>query len=227
ALVRQRHTVKRLTALTETLEMVIQRVKISVDRAQQDFELLEAQRTEIQSRLEHVQQGAVSTRKELNHLQQRLNQHQLVRQEHEINLAQLHEKALNELGYSHQYLMEHFGPEVPVDLGDSQQTAFDRSEQQQRLRQAKRNLTALGKINPLALEEYTAVQQRYDYLTQQLSDLENSRKDLLKIIADVNATVLEIFGAAYADTAAEFEHVFATLFPGGEGHLSLTEPDNL
>src|SRR5699024_11456453 len=99
--------------------------------------------------------------------------------------------------------------------------------QEKRLRTAKRNLSALGKINPLALEEYEAVQERYEYLTNQLSDLEDSRRNLLKIIEDVDATVLEVFTKAYEDTAAQSEHVFATLFPGGDGRLSLTQPDSM
>src|SRR5699024_2298615 len=105
--------------------------------------------------------------------------------------------------------------------------SFNREEQVKLLRSAKRNLSALAKINPLALEEYAAVQERHEYLTQQLSDLEESRKDLLQIIEDVNATVLKVFTSAYEDTAAQFEHVFSTLFPGGDGRLSLTEPDNM
>src|SRR5699024_6649008 len=105
--------------------------------------------------------------------------------------------------------------------------AFNRKDQQKRLRSAKRNLSALGKINPLALEEFAAVQERHEYLNQQLSDLEESRKDLLRIIEDVDATVLQVFTAAYEDTAEQFQHVFATVFPGGEGKLSLTEPDNM
>ena len=95
------------------------------------------------------------------------------------------------------------------------------------MRSAKRNLSALGKINPLALEDPPRFRKRREYLNQQLSDLEESRKDLIRIIEDVDATVLKVFTAAYDDTADQFKHVFATVFPGGEGKLSLTEPDNM
>ena len=84
----------------------------------------------------------------------------------------------------------------------------------------------IGKINPLALEEYAAVQERYEYLTQQLEDLEASRRDLLKIIEDVNDTVLKVFTSAYEDTAVN-SNMSSPHFSGGEGRLSLTEPDNM
>src|SRR5699024_2812916 len=159
---------------------------------------LEAQRTDIQTRLDAADKATTEARAALNKVKEHLHERRLVRQEGEIKLEQLHERSLTELGYSHQYLVTNFGPNQPIYLGDDedfQTVAFDRKEQQQRLRLAKRDLNALGKINPLALEEYAAVQERHDYLTQQLSDLEASRKNLLNIIEDVDATVLKVFTA--------------------------------
>src|SRR5699024_6438480 len=154
----------------------------------------------------------------------------LVRQEGEINLEQPHERSLTALGYSHEYLVANFGPHQPIYLGDEESAeavAFNRKEQQKRLRSAKRNLSALGKINPLALEEFAAVQERHEYLNQQLSDLEESRTDLIRISEDAAATLLKVFAAAYHETAEQFKHVFATVFPGREGNLSRTEPANM
>ena len=230
ALVRQRRMQHRLSALLTGIDRAIEHIEQSVLRADSDYETLEAQRVEMVTQLEDSEKAIASLREELTHVQEQLHERRLVRQEHEIKLEQLRDRALTELGYSHEYLIKNFGPDQPVDTGDDESTEiilYDRHEQQKRLRTAKRNLSALGKINPLALEEYAAVQERYEYLTQQLEDLEASRRDLLKIIEDVNDTVLKVFTSAYEDTAAQFEHVFATLFPGGEGRLSLTEPDNM
>ena len=230
AVARQRQTLERLTALVSAITTAIERIDVSVERAENDYQELEQQRQQLQEKLELAERTTNHARQQLAKVQEQLHERKLVRQEHELKLEQLHERSLAELGYSHQYLVSNFGPNQPIYLGedeDSQTVAFDRKEQEKRLRSAKRNLSALGKINPLALEEYSAVQERHEYLTQQLDDLEGSRRDLLQIIQDVNATVLKVFTAAYEDTAAQFEHVFATLFPGGEGRLSLTEPDNM
>ncbi|GAA4119697.1 chromosome segregation protein SMC [Enteractinococcus coprophilus] len=230
ALARQHRMRQRLTALSEGIESAIQHIEQSVTRAESDHTTLESQRAEMATQLENSEKAIARLRKELAQVQDNLHERRLVRQEHEIKLEQLRERALTELGYSHEYLVKNFGPDQPVDTGDNESTVvvfYDRQEQQNRLRTAKRNLSALGKINPLALEEYAAVKERHEYLTQQLEDLETSRRDLLKIIEDVNQTVLKVFTSAYEDTAAQFEHVFATLFPGGEGRLSLTEPDNM
>jgi len=85
----------------------------------------------------------------------------------------------------------------------------------------------LGKINPLALEEYNALEERLKYLAEQLEDLKKTKKDLLDIVKEVDDKVQEIFYQAYLDTEREFKGIFARLFPGGEGKLILTNPDDI
>ena len=104
---------------------------------------------------------------------------------------------------------------------------FDRAEQEARLARAERKLAQLGRVNPLALEEFAALEQRHKFLTEQLTDLANTRRDLLTIIDEVDSTMQTIFAAAFADTQAAFDQVFPILFPGGSGSLTLTDPDNM
>ena len=82
-------------------------------------------------------------------------------------------------------------------------------------------------MNPLALEEFAALEERYRFLSTQLEDLKNTRRDLLTVVREVDDKILEVFAEAYADVAREFEVVFATLFPGGEGRLVLTDPSDM
>ena len=104
---------------------------------------------------------------------------------------------------------------------------FVREEQQKRLRAAERELAMLGTVNPLALEEFTAMEERHKFLTEQLEDLKRTRKDLLDIVREVDARVEEVFTAAFADVSTAFDATFARLFPGGEGQLILTDPSNM
>jgi chromosome segregation protein len=90
-----------------------------------------------------------------------------------------------------------------------------------------RRLTLLGRVNPLALEEFRALEERYSFLSGQLQDLKESRRDLLKVVRAVDERVREVFGTAFEDVAAEFQRTFGLLFPGGDGRLVLTEPDDL
>jgi chromosome segregation protein len=85
----------------------------------------------------------------------------------------------------------------------------------------------LGKVNPLALEEFAALEERHRFLSTQLEDLKATRRDLLTVVREVDDRILEVFSQAYADVAREFETVFATLFPGGQGRLVLTDPDDM
>jgi chromosome segregation protein len=112
--------------------------------------------------------------------------------------------------------------------GEQQESVpYVREVQAKRLRSAERKLSALGRVNPLALEEYAALEERHKFLTEQLEDLKNSKRDLMEIVREVDERVEKVFTEAYYDTAAEFEGVFGRLFPGGEGRLILTDPDNM
>jgi len=120
------------------------------------------------------------------------------------------------------------GAEPPLDAeGAPLTTPYVREQQEKRLRRAERGLAQLGRINPLALEEYAALEERHAFLTEQLEDLKRSKRDLLDIVREVDERVERVFAEAFADTAREFEGVFARLFPGGAGRLLLTDPDDL
>lgn len=105
--------------------------------------------------------------------------------------------------------------------------AYNREEQKKRLEQAKKELEKLGKVNPLATEEYDALQARSKYLNEQRDDVVNSRNDLLKLIKDLEVTMVDVFKSAFEDTRQAFEKVFATLFPGGKGRLRLENPEDI
>jgi chromosome segregation protein len=168
----------------------------------------------------------------------------VVRAEQRLRLEQLAERARDDHGLSIEVLIADYGPDVDIPVlssppepdderngdGDSDQPTsvpFVRSEQEQRLRRAERELGQLGRVNPLALEEFTAMEERHAFLSAQLEDLRKTRADLLSIIDDVDDRVQQVFAEAFADVEAQFETTFARLFPGGEGRLILTEPDDL
>src|SRR5699024_4331624 len=143
ALVRQRHTVQRLTGLKGGIETAIEYIHGSIDRADHDSSALEQQRAELQSEVESAERAVNTARRDLAKLQEQLHERRLVRQEYELKLEQLRDRALNELGYSHQYLVENFGPDQPIDTGEEnpdEVVLYNRAEQQKRLRTAKRQL---------------------------------------------------------------------------------------
>ena len=165
----------------------------------------------------------------LSALTQSVHDIELANHEKRLNLANLVAKAYDELGLEQNILLAEFGPDqlVPSDSEDSQAKPFDRGEQVSRLREAERLLERLGRVNPLALEEFAALEQRHKFLTEQLADLTQTRKDLLQIIDDLDERMMSIFEDAFNDTRKAFEQVFPILFPGGSGSIFLTDPDNL
>jgi chromosome segregation protein len=120
------------------------------------------------------------------------------------------------------------GEQQPVLAGAEQLTIpYVRAEQERRAATAQRQLDQLGKVNPLALEEFAALEERHAFLNTQLEDLKKTRRDLLVVVKEVDDRVQEVFASAFEDTAREFEGIFSRLFPGGEGRLILTEPDDM
>ena len=163
---------------------------------------------------------------------------EIARAEHRLRLQQLAEHALEEFGVEADALVAEYGPEVPVPVIGSVvgpviggaaalPSRFERAAAERRAADAQRQLDRLGKVNPLALEEYEALTERHTFLATQLDDLRKTRRDLLTVVKEVDDRVQEVFASAYADTAREFEQLFGRLFPGGQGNLVLTEPDDM
>ena len=155
---------------------------------------------------------------------------EIARAEHRLRLRQLAEHALEEFGVEADALVAEYGPEVPVPMiGDdaARPARYERAAAERRAADAQRQLDRLGKVNPLALEEYAALTERHTFLATQLDDLRKTRRDLLTVVKEVDDRVQEVFASAYADTAREFEQLFGRLFPGGQGNLVLTEPDDM
>jgi chromosome segregation protein len=157
---------------------------------------------------------------------------EVARAEQRLRIAALEDRAAGEYGVGPADLLAEYGPQVPLpppaDAAEgAAPTAYDRAAQERRARAAERSLAQLGRVNPLALEEYAALEERHAFLSRQLEDLRATRRDLLAVVREVDQRVEAVFAAAYADVAREFEIVFATLFPGGSGRLVLTDPEDL
>ncbi|MGI8698099.1 MAG: chromosome segregation protein SMC [Mycobacteriales bacterium] len=157
---------------------------------------------------------------------------EVARAEQRLRIAALEDRGAAEYGVAPGELLAEYGPQTPVPPPagspvNAEPTAYDRTTTEKRVRTAERALAQLGRVNPLALEEYTALEERHGFLAGQLEDLKATRRDLLTVVREVDERVEQVFAAAYADVAREFETVFATLFPGGSGRLVLTDPDDL
>jgi len=154
---------------------------------------------------------------------------QIARTTKQLQLEQIAARALEEFATEADVLVAEYGPDVMVPGEDEGKlaTAYDREEQERRAQRAQRQLDQLGKVNPLALEEFAALEERHAFLVAQLEDLKKTRRDLLTVIREVDERVQQVFTSAYADVAEEFKSIIARLFPGGDGSLVLTEPDDM
>jgi chromosome segregation protein len=226
--VRERQAVLA-AAVAEVAGVALERLERSLAEASTDREEADAARRHVEAELGRVREQVRARANELTALRDHVHRDELARAEKRLRVETLEARALEELGVAPADLVAEYGPDVPIppEADGGEPVPYDRAAQQARAATAERQLTRLGKVNPLALEEFEALQERAAFLSTQLDDLKNTRRDLLLVVDEVDARVREVFAAAFADTAREFEIVFATLFPGGDGRLVLTDPDDM
>lgn len=216
-------------------EALIQ-IESSISRANAERERLEISRSNRDGEILAIRATFRELSTELDQLTSSVHRDEIARAEQRLRIEQLELKAMDEFGVDGLTLTTEYGPDKDVptfieddegNLSQGEYIPYVREQQEKRLATAERSLALLGKINPLALEEYSSLEERLKYLAEQLEDLKKSKKDLLDIIKEVDDRVQEIFEEAFRDTAREFEKIFARLFPGGEGRLILTDPSDM
>jgi chromosome segregation protein len=228
---RRAEQARRAQAVQRAAERVLLAIEVSLRRAAEAREAAESARAERDGALVAARADLERLAVELGELTDVAHRDEVARAQQELRVTQLHERAVAELGLDPQVLLAEFGPGRPVatrdDDGAEIVTPYVRAEQEKRLRSAERALALLGRVNPLALEEYAALEERHAFLATQLADLKKSRLDLEQVIGEIDERVEQVFADAYRDTAAQFEQVFARLFPGGKGRLVLTDPHDM
>ncbi|WP_424865423.1 MULTISPECIES: chromosome segregation protein SMC [unclassified Streptomyces] len=239
---RLRHEAAVAGAVATGARQLLAHVEVSLTRADEERTLAEAAKARREQELTAARTAGRDLKAELDKLTDSVHRGEVLGAEKRLRIEQLETKALEELGVEPAGLAAEYGPhqevppsppadgeELPEDPEHprNRPRPFVRSEQEKRLKAAERAYQQLGKVNPLALEEFAALEERHQFLSEQLEDLKKTRADLLQVVKEVDERVEQVFTEAFRDTAREFEGVFSRLFPGGEGRLILTDPDNM
>jgi chromosome segregation protein len=245
---RRRLQARRAAAVSAAVGRVVGFIDVSVELARQERDSAEERKEQMDAELAAVRTSNDALARELAELTDSVHRDELARAQQRLRIEALELRSVEELGLTSDQLVADFGPDqpVPVPAGESGDKwaalrapvdedgreivagkPFVREEQEKRLKRAERDLSALGRVNPLALEEFAALEERHQFLSTQLEDLKSSRKDLLDIIKEVDERVQKVFAEAFEDTAVQFVRIFARLFPGGEGRLVLTDPSDM
>ncbi|MFF0084347.1 chromosome segregation protein SMC [Streptomyces canus] len=239
---RLRHEAAVAEAVASGARQLLAHVEVSLARADEERTAADAAKAFRERELTAARNTGRDLKSELDKLTDSVHRGEVLGAEKRMRIEQLETKALEELGVEPAGLIDEYGPHQPVppsppaegeELPDdpehprNQPKQFHRAEQEKRLKAAERAYQQLGKVNPLALEEFAALEERHKFLSEQLEDLKKTRTDLLQVVKEVDERVEQVFTEAYRDTAREFEGVFSRLFPGGEGRLILTDPDNM
>lgn len=219
--------------------------RVALEAAERALAQAAAERNRLSERRSQVSQEVSDARRALDRLSAELSeatasahQGQIAAEQTRLRVEDLQRRALEELSLEPEQLLAEFGPQMLVPMlpldpdqvekaAAAEPSAYVRAEQERALAKALKDLEKLGRVNPLALEEHEALASRHKFLVDQVQDLKASKADLLRIVQDVDRLVEEAFASAFAETREQFEHVFGVLFPGGQGDLVLTEPDDM
>ena len=219
--------------------------RVALEAAERALSRAAAERDRLSERRSQVSQEVSDARRALDRLSAELSeatasahQGQIAAEQTRLRVEDLQRRALEELSLEPEQLLAEFGPQtlvpmLPLDpdqidkAAAAEPSAYVRAEQERALAKAQKDLEKLGRVNPLALEEHEALAARHKFLVDQVQDLKQSKADLLRIVQDVDRLVEEAFASAFAETREQFEHVFGVLFPGGQGDLVLTDPDDM
>ena len=102
----------------------------------------------------------------------------------------------------------------------------DRAACERELADLARQINNLGPVNQVAFEEYERLRERADYVAAQLADLEGARTSLTKISQAIDRKMRRQFLTTFDAVDANFREVFSMLFPGGQAHLEMTDPEH-
>lgn len=239
---RRRHEADVARAVADGARQLLAHVEVSLRRADEERALAEQAKGLRERELTDARNIGRDLKGELDKLTDSVHRGEVLGAEQRLRIEALEAKALEELGMDPRALVAEYGPDQPVPPSppaDGEELPQDpehprnrpgpfvRAQQEKRFKAAERAYQQLGKVNPLALEEFAALEERHKFLSEQLEDLRKTRADLLQVVKEVDERVEQVFTEAYRDTAREFEGVFSRLFPGGEGRLVLTDPDNM
>ncbi|MGO2646708.1 MAG: chromosome segregation protein SMC [Brevibacterium aurantiacum] len=226
---RKKRSAASAVLIVETAQNATALAETTVTELASQIQVLVEERGQMREEKCHLGEELGTTRTELQRLKDAAAEAELAKERFRLKLEEIENRAGEETGLSLERLVELYGPHTPVPAfgEDEEERPYVRAEVEKRHKQATAALKRIGTVNPLALEEYEALKERHQFLEKQITDIETSRKDLMKLVDEVDRHVERVFAEAYADTAREFEDIFSRLFPGGEGSLSLTDPDDM
>ncbi|MFE7801127.1 chromosome segregation protein SMC [Nocardia sp. NPDC057440] len=232
-------------AVAESGARVAAELEIVVAEAATRRDDLVRRRTECAAQVDQVKERSRALATQLAQLTDAVHRDEVAKAQAALRIEQIEATISEQFGIALNDLVAEYGPDVPTPPSDlewleyeqakergEQVSApapmpYDRQTQERRAKRAEKDLTTLGKVNPLALEEFAALEERYNFLSTQLEDVKSARKDLLDVVGEVDARILQVFTEAWEDVEREFVGVFAKLFPGGEGRLLLTDPSDM
>jgi chromosome segregation protein len=216
----RRQQLAAAAAATDRLQAMVEARAEQLDRLVEQLRHTRRQEADLSKgiidRLEHLRRERATAEHQLTDVRGRLSRTELDEAETRVRLEALVDTVRRELDCEPEQLRAAPCPSLPAGTSATS-----------RVRELERELRLMGPINPLALEEQAALVERHSFLESQLNDVRSARRELTKVIKAIDAEIVDVFRAAYADTADHFERLFATLFPGGQGRLRLTDPDQL
>ena len=216
----RRVVLDRTEQLTDRLQVMLgttaRQLDVHLEARREERRKQSAIVRDLTEHLDGLRKQRTDAETELRELGERMGRVDIEEAETKLRLETLTEMLRRDLDIDPDGALQSPHPELPENVTPAA-----------RARELERDLKLMGPINPLALQEFEALQERHEFLQGQLDDIRSSRRELNKVIKAIDEEIVTVFASAYADVADNFTTLFERLFPGGKGSLKLTQPDNL
>jgi chromosome segregation protein len=204
-----------LERLSRLVELSAEEIRVAQEAMDSTYrEQLEATRAGAE-RLEVVRRERKEAEAKLAEVSDAMRHSEIEQAEVVVMIANLNEMIRHDLGIE------------PSELGSLPYPAPPEGVTLEgRVAELEARITSMGPINPLALDELSALEERYKDLDAQVSDVRHARREIQEVIRALDQEIMDTFSSAVADVNEHFSSLIAMLFPGGQGRLILTEPDD-
>jgi chromosome segregation protein len=204
-----------LTRLAALVERAADEIRVAQEAMDSTYrEQLEATRASAEL-LEEVRQSRHGADARLGELGEVMRRHEIEQAELVVKVANVHEIIRRDLALE----PHEMGPAPLIELAEGVSL-------ETRVGELEARITSLGPINPLALEELATLEDRYKDLDAQVSDVRHARRELQEVLRALDEEIMQTFTTAFADVNEHFSSLIAMLFPGGQGRLNMSEPDD-
>ncbi len=218
-----------LSAQIQSINEIIEQINLQIEDIKSNIQSLENTRNSFDDRISATIAQKDMLEKRSMEIRESERTKTSERETSGRELARLEERKIN-IQKEYDNIISKLWDEYELTKREAEQNAVrieDVPKAQRRLNELKQNIKSLGNVNVSAIEEYKEVSERYKFMSEQVNDVEKSKKEITNLITTLTKQMKEVFVESFDQINKNFTYTFKELFGGGTASLSLSDPENI